>query len=117
MRASRRARGPAGALESGRMSEIRTPSPAPARIAPLPNLPLFHKLEGRKALVVGDSDGARWKAELLAAAGADVVHNFAWTEEDFQGAALAVADLPGAEAGHFAAAARAASVPVNMIDR
>ena len=47
------------------MSEVRTPAEAPARIAPLPNLPLFHKLEGRKVVVVGASEGAEWKAELL----------------------------------------------------
>jgi uroporphyrin-III C-methyltransferase / precorrin-2 dehydrogenase / sirohydrochlorin ferrochelatase len=99
------------------MSEIRIPEAAPARIAPLPNLPLFHKLAGRKALVVGESEGARWKAELLVAAGADVVHTRGWTEADLRGAALAVADLPESEAERFAAAARAAGVPVNVIDR
>src|SRR3954453_2893079 len=101
------------------MSEIRIPSPAPARLAPLPNLPLFHKLEGRKAVVVGDSDGARWKAELLAAAAADVVHlKDHWTPADLNGAALAVADLSDeAEPRRFAAAARAAGVPVNLVDR
>ena len=36
----------------------RKPEEAPARIGALPNLPLFHKLEGRKAVVVGASDGA-----------------------------------------------------------
>ena len=40
----------------------------PARIAPLPSLPLFLKLEGRKAVVVGTSESVSWKAELLAAA-------------------------------------------------
>jgi uroporphyrin-III C-methyltransferase/precorrin-2 dehydrogenase/sirohydrochlorin ferrochelatase len=90
-----------------------------ARIAPLPNLPLFHKLEGRKAVVVGASDGAEWKAELLAAAGAAVLHlKDGWTDADLAGAALAVADLPDeAEARRFAAAARAAGVPVNLVDR
>jgi uroporphyrin-III C-methyltransferase/precorrin-2 dehydrogenase/sirohydrochlorin ferrochelatase len=52
----------------------RTPEATPARIAPLPNLPLFHKLAGRKVVVVGASDGAAWKAELVAAAGAELVH-------------------------------------------
>ncbi|MGE5722768.1 MAG: NAD(P)-dependent oxidoreductase, partial [Sphingomonadales bacterium] len=45
---------------------------APPRIAPLPTLPLFHRIAGRKVLVAGASEGALWKAELLAAAGADV---------------------------------------------
>lgn len=44
-----------------------------ARIAPLPNLPLFHKLSGRRVLVAGSGEGALWKAELLSAAGADVL--------------------------------------------
>jgi uroporphyrin-III C-methyltransferase/precorrin-2 dehydrogenase/sirohydrochlorin ferrochelatase len=90
----------------------------PARIAPLPNLPLFHKLEGRKVLVVGTGEGARWKAELIAAAGADVVQLAAWTPADLEGAALAVADLPDrAEALRFVAAAREARVPVNIVDQ
>jgi uroporphyrin-III C-methyltransferase / precorrin-2 dehydrogenase / sirohydrochlorin ferrochelatase len=89
-----------------------------ARIAPLPNLPLFHKLEGRKAVVVGSSDGAVWKAELLAAAGANVSRPDVWTPSDFDGAAIAVADLPDRkEALRFVAAAHAAGAVVNVIDQ
>jgi uroporphyrin-III C-methyltransferase/precorrin-2 dehydrogenase/sirohydrochlorin ferrochelatase len=96
----------------------REPQETPARIAPLPNLPLFHKLEGRRVLVVGTSEGARWKAELIAAAGADVAVRGAWTPADLEGAALAVADLPDrAEAERFVAAARDARVPVNIVDQ
>lgn len=51
----------------------REPVATPARIAPLANLPLFHKLHGRKVVVAGGSEGALWKAELLTAAGADVL--------------------------------------------
>ena len=40
-------------------------------IAALTSLPVFLELEGRAALVAGGSSGAAWKAELLAAAGAD----------------------------------------------
>jgi uroporphyrin-III C-methyltransferase/precorrin-2 dehydrogenase/sirohydrochlorin ferrochelatase len=114
----------------------RRPVATPARIAPLANLPLFHRLAGRKAVVAGSSDGALWKAELLAATGADVlvltaedsekfeaipaltVLRRAWTPADLEGAALAVAD-PGSreEALRFVAAARAAGVPVNVIDQ
>src|SRR5438105_536940 len=36
----------------------RKPTTTPARIAPLPNLPVFHKLSGRKAVLVGGSQGA-----------------------------------------------------------
>lgn len=116
----------------------REPVAIPARIAPLANLPLFHRLAGRKAVVAGSSDGALWKAELLAAAGAEVlvlvgesgdsekfealgsliVEQRDWTPDDFEGAALAVADPGGRdEALRFVAAARAAGVPVNVVDQ
>jgi uroporphyrin-III C-methyltransferase/precorrin-2 dehydrogenase/sirohydrochlorin ferrochelatase len=117
-------------------SPQREPVATPARIAPLSNLPLFHRLAGRKAVVAGTSDGALWKAELLAAAGADVlvlaadgaekfeaipalnILRRAWVPADLEGAALAVAD-PGSreEALRFVAEARAAGVPVNVIDQ
>jgi uroporphyrin-III C-methyltransferase / precorrin-2 dehydrogenase / sirohydrochlorin ferrochelatase len=114
----------------------REPAATPARIAPLANLPLFHRLAGRRVVVAGSSEGALWKAELLAAAGADVlvlagedaekfeavptltVLRRDWTPADLEGAALAVAD-PGSreEALRFVAAAREAGVPVNVIDQ
>ncbi len=114
----------------------REPQAVPARIAPLANLPLFHRLAGRKAVVAGSSDGAVWKAELLAAAGAEVlvlagegaerfdglpgltVLRRGWTEADLEGAALAVGDpATRGEALRFVAAARSAGVPVNVIDQ
>ena len=122
----------------------RVPQPAPARINPLPNLPLFHKLQGRRAVVAGASPGALWKAELLSAAGAEVLllsddeagagifRNLVagpvrgpvtllprrWEEADLHGAALAVADIGDRqEALAFVAAARAAGTPVNIIDQ
>src|SRR4051794_34727743 len=110
MRAACRRRRQARADEGGGMN--RAPETVPARIAPLPNLPVFHKVAGRKAIVAGGSQGAVWKAELLAAAGADLLvlagHEAAarlfeglaakilpraWEVGDFDGAALAVADL------------------------
>ena len=98
------------------MTIERSPAEAPARIAPLPNLPLFHKVAGRKIVVFGASDGAHWKAELAKAAGADVVRLERWTPDDLRGAALAIADLPDRdEALRFVAAARAAGVPVNAL--
>ena len=39
-------------------------------IGELSLLPLFLDLKGKKALVIGTSQGARWKAELLQATGA-----------------------------------------------
>lgn len=125
------------------MSGARQPRPmAPARIAPLATLPLFHKLDGRKVVLAGSSEGAVWKAELLAAAGAELSvfapdgpEAFAtlasgssagrvrvlarrWRPEDLEGAALAVADAEDdEEAAGFAAAARRAGAVVNVIDR
>lgn len=125
------------------MSAVRTPSPTtPQRIAPLASLPVFHKLAGRKVVLAGEGDGAIWKAELLAAAGAHVAvfapnggESFAaivggasagsveiirrpWEAADIVGSALAIAECDDdEEAARFAAAARAAGVPVNVIDR
>ena len=85
---------------------------------------------------------AAWKAELLSAAGAAVdvyaeqpcdemlalaadppggaivLHDRAWQAEDLAGAAIAVGAFEDdREAARFAAAARAAGVPVNVIDK
>jgi uroporphyrin-III C-methyltransferase/precorrin-2 dehydrogenase/sirohydrochlorin ferrochelatase len=115
--------------------------PQLARIAPLARLPVFLKLEGRRALVAGASAAAAWKAELLAAAGATVdvyapapstellvaagrtrgivtLHTRPWTAADFADAAIAIAACDDDDdAARFAAAARTAGVPVNVIDR
>ncbi|MGF7053792.1 uroporphyrin-III C-methyltransferase/precorrin-2 dehydrogenase/sirohydrochlorin ferrochelatase [Bosea sp. OAE752] len=122
------------------MSE-RRPETTARRIEPLATLPLFHKLAGRKAVLAGSSEGALWKAELLAAAGAELhifagrdsasfaalaedpaarihIHARRWSPEDFDGAALAVADLDETdEIRAFVAAARAAGAPVNIVDK
>jgi uroporphyrin-III C-methyltransferase/precorrin-2 dehydrogenase/sirohydrochlorin ferrochelatase len=97
----------------------RSPITIPARIAPLPNLPVFHKITGRKVVVAGASEGAEWKVELLQAAGAEVLHlREGWTPADLEGAALAIADIQDrTEALAFVAAARAAGAPVNIIDQ
>jgi uroporphyrin-III C-methyltransferase / precorrin-2 dehydrogenase / sirohydrochlorin ferrochelatase len=121
----------------------RTPSEIKAtRMAPLARLPAFFALEGKRAMVAGGSAAAVWKAELLSAAGARVevfapaadeelrdlagapprgevlIRDRDWTASDLSGAAIAVADCANdEEAAAFAAAARAAGVPVNVIDR
>jgi uroporphyrin-III C-methyltransferase/precorrin-2 dehydrogenase/sirohydrochlorin ferrochelatase len=121
----------------------RAPSEIPtARIGALARLPAFFALEGKRAVVAGSSRAAVWKAELLLAAGASVdafapapnedmhalaaapprgaliVHERPWTATDLAGVAIAVADCADdAEAAQFSAAARAAGVPVNVIDR
>ncbi|MGA9823365.1 MAG: SAM-dependent methyltransferase, partial [Methylocystis sp.] len=109
-------------------------------MAPLETLPVFFDLEGRRAIVVGDSEGAAWKADLAAATGARV-EVFAVDpcakmleiararanitmfprdprEDDLKGAALifgVVAD--DAKAGALREAAAAAGVPINLTDR
>lgn len=117
----------------------------PARMAPLAKLPVFWALEGRQVIVAGGSDAAAWKAELLAACGAQVHvhapdltetftrliarksdhpkgsfihHEKPWTEACFTGAVLAIGDCETeAEAASFYDCARRAGVPVNVIDK
>ncbi|QDY99690.1 uroporphyrinogen-III C-methyltransferase [Nitratireductor mangrovi] len=123
---------------------FRRPSEAaPPRVAPLAVLPVFFDLTGKTAIVAGGSDAAAWKAELLVAAGASVEivaresalgkemrrllaeHGDAmrhadadWRSRPLAGAAMAVADAESdEEARAFAAAARGAGVPWNVIDR
>lgn len=89
------------------------------RIAPLAKLPVFLDLQGKRAVVVGDTPGAAWKAELLAAAGADVVCiEQGWQPDDLQGATIAVIDAADAgEAARFHAAAKAAGAICSAIDK
>ncbi|NOV16901.1 siroheme synthase [Ensifer adhaerens] len=119
----------------------------PPRMMPLAKLPVFFALEGRRVVVAGGSDACAWKAELLAACGAEVHvyappeeigevcarlfeagsshpggrfthHREAWTKEAIAGAALAIADCECDEdARSFFEAANAAGVPVNVIDK
>jgi uroporphyrin-III C-methyltransferase/precorrin-2 dehydrogenase/sirohydrochlorin ferrochelatase len=105
----------------------------------LANLPVFLRFDGRKAVVAGAGDPSAWKAELLVAAGADVLllapepspklaeviaggrlrhERRAWRETDFDGALVAIVEaLDDAEAEHFRIAARRAGALVNAIDR
>ena len=87
-------------------------------IGELANLPLFHRVAGRKAVVVGSSQSAGWKAELLRAAGAEVVRiEQDWQPEHLTGAVLAVAELGNRhEAVRFIKAARRSGALVNIID-
>jgi uroporphyrin-III C-methyltransferase/precorrin-2 dehydrogenase/sirohydrochlorin ferrochelatase len=87
-----------------------------------------------------ETDGMVWKVELLAAAGACVevyapyvppelaalqasppagcvlIIERRWTAADFTGAAVAIGALQDDDADAFAAAARAAGIPVNVVD-
>jgi uroporphyrin-III C-methyltransferase/precorrin-2 dehydrogenase/sirohydrochlorin ferrochelatase len=111
-------------------------------MAALSRLPVFLALKGRRAVVAGGSAAAAWKAELLSAAGARVdvyavsasdellavaagaprgsvtVHWREWKPDDMRGCALAIGacDNDG-DAQAFVTAARAAGIPVNVIDK
>jgi uroporphyrin-III C-methyltransferase/precorrin-2 dehydrogenase/sirohydrochlorin ferrochelatase len=91
----------------------------PQRIGALAKLPVFLDLQGKRAVVAGDTPGAAWKAELLTAAGADVVCIARdWRAEDLVGATLAVIDAADAEeAAAFRAAAKAAGAICSAIDK
>jgi uroporphyrin-III C-methyltransferase / precorrin-2 dehydrogenase / sirohydrochlorin ferrochelatase len=114
----------------------------PGRMGALARLPVFLSLAGKRALLAGGNVSAAWKAELLSAAGARVevyaqeiceelhrliddpprgaivVAGSAWSLGDFVGAAVAIgAFADDGEATAFAKAARAAGVPVNIIDK
>lgn len=117
------------------------PSDGQERISPLAKLPVFWSLQGKRAVIAGGSDGAAWKAELLQACGAKVElycetddlgetmtaliertslthHAHPWHCGIFTGASLALADCETEdEARAFFCAARAAGVPVNVIDK
>lgn len=116
-----------------------------ARVAPLAKLPVFWALDGKRALVAGGSDAAAWKAELLAACGAEVHvyalelgdvmsdlvshgspsangcfvhHRYEWDAAAFADITIAIADCEDdAHAAKFFDAACRAGVPVNVIDK
>ncbi len=89
-------------------------------IGELSLLPLFLDLRGRKALVIGTSQGAMWKAELLQAAGA-LVHELdrpPVVEIPLREYSFVVADIADeADAAKFAKQAQAAGVTYNMVDK
>lgn len=114
----------------------------PPRMDALALLPVFFKLNGRRAVLAGGSDAAAWKAELLSATGAHVEVFSAepgeemqavasappggaisliarsWQPGDLEGAAIAIGAITDETEGlAFAEAARAAGVPVNVVDR
>jgi uroporphyrin-III C-methyltransferase/precorrin-2 dehydrogenase/sirohydrochlorin ferrochelatase len=118
-------------------TEIQT-----GRMGRLSRLPAFFGLAGKRAVVAGGGQAAAWKAELLSAAGAAVdvfsvqagedmralaaappggavsIQERTWHADDLSAAAIAVAECDNDdEAARFAGAARAAGVPVNVIDR
>lgn len=119
----------------------RTPDTSPpTRLAQLATLPVFFKLAGKRVVLAGGGDPSVWKAELLAATGAELevfaaepcerlvellaqcpnarLSRRTWRPDDLAGAALAIGEVgEDEEAEAFRAAARAAGVPVNVIDK
>lgn len=109
------------------------------RIGELAVLPVFYKLKGKRVLMAGGSDAAAWKAHLLAAAGAFLEiyaleldpafetlldaeqycwHKRPWATDSFNHVQIAIADAESeGEAQAFYCAAKAAGVPVNVIDK
>lgn len=120
---------------------------APARMEPLAKLPVFFDLNDKKVVLAGGSEGAAWKAELLLACGAWIDlycpseelsetfrhilsedagrdqprithHDRPWSISSFDFAAIALGDCEtDEEAKAFYCAAKAAHVPVNVIDK
>ncbi|RFC62149.1 uroporphyrinogen-III C-methyltransferase [Fulvimarina endophytica] len=114
-------------------------------MGPLAVLPVFYDLKDRRVVMTGGGDGAAWKAELLASCGARVdlyvpagelgeemtallgsdivrgaIRHFdrPWALDVFAGAGMAVGDVESeAEAQAFRCAAKAAGVPVNVVDK
>jgi uroporphyrin-III C-methyltransferase / precorrin-2 dehydrogenase / sirohydrochlorin ferrochelatase len=109
-------------------------------IAPLATLPVFFKLPGKRAVIAGGTEAAAWKAELLAAAGANVavfasdlsakmievagrqasvhIEKRPWRPDDLKDAVIAIGDFSDpAQSRSFRSAARAAGAAVNVIDQ
>jgi uroporphyrin-III C-methyltransferase / precorrin-2 dehydrogenase / sirohydrochlorin ferrochelatase len=88
-----------------------------SRIESLATLPVFLKLSGKHALLVGHTEGAMWKKELLEAAGAIIHHQELFIARDFKNKAIAIIDADENEARRFYALAKDAGVPVNCVDK
>ncbi|WP_152046612.1 siroheme synthase CysG [Aureimonas psammosilenae] len=117
----------------------------PERLGALSVLPVFLSLAGRRAVLAGGSAAAAWKAEMLAASGAQVEIyapsddlsdemtellatgaaagsltrlDRPWDAACLKGAAVAVLDCESeAEAQAFACSAREAGTPWNVVDK
>jgi len=124
------------------MTDRRPAEEHPPRMQALARLPVFFALDGKRAVVAGESPAVAWKVELLSAAGAAVavfaeqpgeelravaetpprgaitLHRRPWKPEDLAGAAVAIGGFTDdRDAEAFAQAARAAGAPVNVIDK
>jgi uroporphyrin-III C-methyltransferase/precorrin-2 dehydrogenase/sirohydrochlorin ferrochelatase len=89
-----------------------------ARVPAMQHFPVFLDLRGRRALVLGAGEVAARKAEPLRRAGADVIEAPQFSPELLAGCALAIgADAAEEDLRALSAAARAAGIPVNVVDR
>ncbi len=122
----------------------RKPSKAaPSRVEPLAVLPVFLKLVGKRVVLIGGTEAAAWKGELLAASGANVEvyaselepemeelleqgasagsltwHQRPWSIDCLAAAACIIADAETDDhARAMVCAARSAGVPINVIDK
>lgn len=120
--------------------DIPKPLNRRARIEPLSVLPVFLDLRGKLAIVIGESEGALWKAELVLQSGARlklicvqpttdmlqlvtdsngaielVVED--WRNTSFGNASLVIADVIETEAIALAQKARAVGAWVNIVDK
>jgi uroporphyrin-III C-methyltransferase / precorrin-2 dehydrogenase / sirohydrochlorin ferrochelatase len=109
------------------------------RIGDISVLPVFLDLHGKTVCVIGDSDGAVWKAELLMSAGArlkiisetpspgflqlvsgDCACDYEirpWSLDDFIGAFAVVADVGEQDVRALCAAAKAHTSLINIVDK
>lgn len=80
--------------------------------------PLFADLHGRRVLVLGVGEVAARKSDTLRQAGAIIDLRAAFSADALTGCAFALgADAPEAELHALSAAAQAAGIPVNIVDR
>ena len=80
--------------------------------------PIFLQLENRRVVVLGQDEAAHRRAELFVSLGAHVDRPAALADAVLAGCVLAVASgRPEPELAAFSAAAQAAGIPVNVVDR
>lgn len=121
-------------------SEVRHKTQS--RIDELAVLPVFFKLCDRQVVIIGGTDAAAWKAELLCKTGAKVHiyapeisdtfmnliakdssgrlfhHRMDWINCNLEGACLIIADATTASrAKQLYSAAKVLGIPINIIDR
>ena len=127
--------------ESNHPGQTRAPETQDAPVlGDIATLPVFYRLAGRRVVIAGGGRAAVWKAELLAATGAQVdvfaarpdarmqavaahrsnlrIIERDWQPNDFELAVLVIGETDDATQAHaMNAAARAAGAHLNVIDK